>query len=335
MGRDVPALVDRPSQQRTRGDLDRGGLGDTLHATGGAGRADGLTATAIGTGRIDLLWSASAGAVEYHVYRSTASGGPYTQVATVTAPTTSYSNTGLTGGVTYYYVVRAFAGCESGNSNEASATAVGGSCTTTTLYTNGFETGSGLAGWTTGTFVAGGSTASWRGIQTCTAQTGTRIFRYGGASCTANYGSTDFTYAQPNGTGGIAVPAGATTTRLNFGHRRRFETNYDGATLTLSLNGSNYFLVPSSAILSGTNYNGMISNSCPPAGAAGISVFTGVQTSFGNTQVDLDAVCNSITGGSGGCAGQSLRIGFTSITDCSVTDDGWFLDNVTVSACVP
>jgi hypothetical protein len=34
-------------------------------------------------------------------------------------------------------------------------------------------------------------------------------------------------------------------------------------------------------------------------------------------------------------SGLSVRIGFTSITDCSVTDDGWFLDNVTVTACTP
>jgi fibronectin type 3 domain-containing protein len=294
----------------------------------------GLTATAIGTGRIDLLWGASSGSTEYHVYRGTTSGGPYTHIATTTTAT-AYSDTGLTGGQTYYYVVRGYAGCESGNSNEASATAVGGSCSTTTLYTNSFETGSGLSNWTKGTFVSGGSTTSWRGIQTCTAQGGTKIFRYGGANCTANYANNNFTYAQPNGTGGIAVPAGSTTTRLSFGHRRRFETNYDGGTLTLSLNGSSYYYVPASAILSGATYNGTVAASCAPAGAAGVSIYTGVATSFSTTTVDLDAVCNSITGGSGGCAGQALRIGFTAISDCSVNDDGWFLDNVTVTACTP
>ncbi len=293
----------------------------------------GLTATAIGTGRIDLLWSASAGATEYHVLRSTTSGGPYMQVASV--PGTSHSDTGLTGGVTYYYVVRAFNGCESGNSNQASATAQGGSCTTTTLYSNGFETGTGLADWTKGTFVSGGSTTSWRGIQTCTAQTGTRIFRYGGLGCTDNYGNSNFTFAQPQGATGIAVPAGATVTRLTFGHRRAFESGFDGGTLAVSVNGTNYFWIPASAILSGTTYNGMISNSCPPAGGAGVSSFTGLQSSFTNTTVDLDAACNLATGGSGGCAGQSVRVAFTSITDCTVTDDGWFLDNVTVTACVP
>jgi len=290
----------------------------------------GLTATAVGTGRIDLAWSAVSGASEYHVLRSTTSGGPYSQIAVTTS--TSYSNTGLTGGVTYYYVVRAFTSCESANSNQASATAGGGGgCTTSTLYSNTFETGTGLAGWTKSTFVSGGSTTSWRGIQTCTAASGTKIFRYGGSTCTGDYTSNDFNFAQPPV---ISVPAGSTATTLTFKHRRRFESGYDGGTLTLSLNGTNYYYVAASAI-SGATYNGTISASCPPAGAAGASVFTGVSTSFSTTTVDLDAVCNSITGGSGGCASQGLRIGFTSITDCSVTDDGWFLDDVTVTACTP
>ena len=293
----------------------------------------GLSATAVGTGRIDLSWGSSPGAVEYHVYRSTTAGGPYTQRATVAG--TSYSDTGLTGGVTYYYVVRAFAGCESGNSNEAWATAQGGTCSTQTLYSNGFETGSGLSDWTAGTFLAGGSTVSWRGIQTCVAQTGINIFRYGGTTCTADYSINQFAFAKPNGATGIVVPAGATTTRLVFGHRRRFETNYDGATLALSLNGSNYVWVPAAAILAGATYNGVIAASCAPAGAAGTSVFTGAANSFANTTVDLDAVCNLAAGGTGGCAGRTLHIAFTSISDCTITDDGWFLDNVTVTTCTP
>jgi hypothetical protein len=208
-------------------------------------------------------------------------------------------------------------------------------CTTQTVYTNGFETGTGLSDWTAGTFVSGGSTASWRGIQTCTAEGGVKIFRYGGTACTSDYSSNNFNFSKPNGTAGIAIPAGATQTRLSFGHRRRFETNFDGATIALSLDGASYTYVPASAILSGPVYNGTISASCPPAGAAGASVWTGVQSTFVDNTIDLDAVCNLITGTTTGCAGRALHIAFTTISDCSVTDDGWFLDNVKVQACVP
>ncbi len=295
----------------------------------------GLTATAAGANQINLSWTASSGATEYHVYRSTTSGGPYTSVGTATG--TTFSDTGLTCNTTYYYVVRAAnsATCESGNSNQASATtAACPACTTTTLYTNGFETGSGLAGWSTGTFLAGGSTTSWRGIQTCTAKTGTRIFRYGGTTCTADYGNNNFNFAQPNGAAGITVPAGSSTSRLSFWHRRAFETGYDGGTLTVSVDGANYTIVPASAILSGTSYNGTVAADCAPAGAAGTPIFTGTASTFVQTVVDLDAACNA-TGSTGGCAGKSVRIGFTSITDCGVTGDGWFLDDVAVTACTP
>jgi hypothetical protein len=295
----------------------------------------GLTATAVSSSQINLSWNAVAGATEYHVLRSTTSGGPYTQIGTTTG--TSFSNTGLACNTAFFYVVRAFNACESANSSQAAATtsACAGGCTTQTLYSKSFDTDTGLAGWLVNTFVSGGSTASWRGVQTCTARSGSNIFRYGGLACTDNYTNSNFTFAQPNGATGIAVPAGATTTRLSFWHRRAFESGFDGGTLTVSVNGTNYFFVPSTAIVSGTTYNGTTSTSCPPAGAGGVSVFTGLSSSFTNTVVNLDAACNAATGGTGGCAGQSVRIGFTTITDCTVTDDGWFLDDVTVTACVP
>jgi lysophospholipase L1-like esterase/fibronectin type 3 domain-containing protein len=83
----------------------------------------GLSAVA-GNTQITLSWTASSGATSYNVKRSTVSGGPYTTLATgITA--TTYTNTGLTNGTVYYYVVSAVntAG-ESANSNQASATPV-------------------------------------------------------------------------------------------------------------------------------------------------------------------------------------------------------------------
>ncbi len=89
----------------------------------------GLQATA-GNTQVSLVWSASGGATSYHVKRSTTSGGPYTQVAAPT--TTSDSDTGLTNGTTYFYVVSALnAAGESANSSQASATPVGATANVT------------------------------------------------------------------------------------------------------------------------------------------------------------------------------------------------------------
>ncbi|WP_224753568.1 lytic polysaccharide monooxygenase [Paenibacillus terricola] len=91
----------------------------------------GLTATA-GNAQVTLAWTASSGATSYTVKRATVSGGPYTDVATVT--TTSYVNTGLTNGTTYYYVVSASNSMgSSANSAQANASPTGGTSTTSSL----------------------------------------------------------------------------------------------------------------------------------------------------------------------------------------------------------
>jgi fibronectin type 3 domain-containing protein len=80
----------------------------------------GLAATA-GSAQVSLTWNASTGATSYNVKRSTTSGGPYTTIASPTA--TNYTDTGLTNGTTYYYVVSAVnSASQSGNSTEVSAT---------------------------------------------------------------------------------------------------------------------------------------------------------------------------------------------------------------------
>ena len=297
-----------------------------------------LRAAVNGNNRIDLTWNAVAGVQEIRVYRATTSGGPFTtRIATLTPTTTTYSDRAVAGGTTYFYVVRAaVAGCESGNSNQASATAQGGgggSCTTAALFSSDFEGASGLAGWSHGIFAAGSSSADWRGVQACKPKSGTKVFRFGGTGCTSDYGNNGFSFAQPGGEAGIAVPAGATQVRLSFWHQHDFEDNADGGLIAVSLDGDNYYFAGSSQI-SGRGYNGTVDDLCPPDGARGLRIFTGELHTWSNTVVDLDAMCNGITGGTGGCAGRSVRIGFTTITDCLVGDDGWFIDDVQVTACV-
>jgi fibronectin type 3 domain-containing protein len=79
-----------------------------------------LTATP-GNATVSLAWTASSGATTYNVKRATTSGGPYTQIATPTSP--SYTDSALTNGTTYYYVVAAVnaAGESSANSTQVSA----------------------------------------------------------------------------------------------------------------------------------------------------------------------------------------------------------------------
>jgi pectate lyase len=68
-----------------------------------------------------LSWSASSGATSYNVKRATTSGGPYATIAGVAS--TNFTNTGLTNGVTYFFVVSAVNSAgESANSAQVSVT---------------------------------------------------------------------------------------------------------------------------------------------------------------------------------------------------------------------
>jgi Domain of unknown function (DUF4082)/Domain of unknown function (DUF1929)/Bacterial Ig-like domain (group 2) len=84
-----------------------------------------LTATA-GNAQVSLSWPPSLGASSYTVQRALVSGGPYVSIGCPT--TTSYTDSGLTNGTTYYYVVAGAytgdpnAGGGSASSPEASAT---------------------------------------------------------------------------------------------------------------------------------------------------------------------------------------------------------------------
>lgn len=89
-----------------------------------------LTATVPTSGnirrKINLAWTASTdnvGVTAYQIWRATSATGPFTQIATST--TTSYLDSGLVTGTTYYYYVTASdaAGNISTASNTASATA--------------------------------------------------------------------------------------------------------------------------------------------------------------------------------------------------------------------
>jgi cellulose 1,4-beta-cellobiosidase len=83
---------------------------------------------AAGNAQVTLTWNASAGATSYTVQRSTTSGGPYATVPGGSGLAgTSFVDTGLTNGTTYYYVVIAVNGAGSSpNSAQVSATPTAG-----------------------------------------------------------------------------------------------------------------------------------------------------------------------------------------------------------------
>jgi hypothetical protein len=84
----------------------------------------GIVAVA-GNAQVSLRWSALSGATNYLLQRGTTSGGPYTFTNSLAG--ISYTDTGLTNGVAYYYVVSAaMTNGLTGGSFEVRATPFGG-----------------------------------------------------------------------------------------------------------------------------------------------------------------------------------------------------------------
>ncbi len=103
-----------------------------------------------GNGQAELRWTLSANAATHKIKRATTRGGPYSTIASgVTG--NAYVDTGLTNGLTYYYVVSAVSSSgESANSPEASATPM--LSHTTVVVDNADASGVTIVGsWTTGT----------------------------------------------------------------------------------------------------------------------------------------------------------------------------------------
>jgi len=72
--------------------------------------------------RLNWTKSTSPGVIEYDIYRGTVSGGPYSEIATVSGIRTRYIDQSVSAGQTYYYVAIAVTRTQqSGYSNEAMA----------------------------------------------------------------------------------------------------------------------------------------------------------------------------------------------------------------------
>ena len=154
----------------------------------------GLVATP-GAGQVSLSWQAVAGATSYNIYR-TAESGYESAAPSVTGITgTSYTDTGLNDGTTYYYqVVAVNSSGPSGFSPEAHATTPGVNPDPTKLN---FETDT--QGWS-----AGGVPIAGIAISTAQHFAGKRSLAVNCNGTTAGTSSVSL--------GNVVVPAGATVT---------------------------------------------------------------------------------------------------------------------------
>ena len=99
-----------------------------------------LTAATSLSTQINLSWMAAAGATGYNIQRSPNGATGWTQISTTAGNTTTYQNTGLSAGTTYYYRVQATGGgVNSAFSNTAGATTTGTSSSgSDTLWSNSY-----------------------------------------------------------------------------------------------------------------------------------------------------------------------------------------------------
>src|SRR5579872_3674647 len=103
-------------------------IGLLLPSQASAQAPTNLSATG-GPGHISLSWTAPSGYyIQYSIYRSTTTATETTPAIVSGLYTTTYTDSNVTVGTTYYYVVTAlpYYGTESGYSNEASAAATAG-----------------------------------------------------------------------------------------------------------------------------------------------------------------------------------------------------------------
>ena len=118
----------------------------------------------------------------------------------------------------------------------------------------------------------------------------------------------------------VAVGAGST---LTFWHNYQFEgTGYDGSVLEISTDGGVTW-TDLGAHITGNGYNGTVSTCCSnPLG--GRQAWTGDLTSWTQVTVDLSSF-----------AGQSAKIRWRLGCDSSVSDVGWYIDDVQITSPQP
>lgn len=148
--------------------------------------------------------------------------------------------------------------------------------------------------------------------------------------CTGD-GETDFSSRDSILSPVVEMPTGLLRTpRLSFDHYVATEAGYDGGNVKVSVNGGDFEVIPAEAYV--FNAPGTLSslgqgNTNPIAGEDGFTGTDGGETfgSWGTSQVDLGALEVE--------SGDTLQFRFDIGRDGCGGNDGWYVDNITVSTC--
>jgi PKD repeat protein len=117
----------------------------------------------------------------------------------------------------------------------------------------------------------------------------------------------------------VAVGPGST---LTFWHRHQFESSYDGAVLEISTDGGGSW-TDLGPYITANGYNGSISTCCSnPLG--GRQAWVSDQTTWTQVEVDLSSF-----------AGEDVQIRWRIGCDYSVSDVGWYIDDVQITSPLP
>ena len=265
--------------------------------------------------RLDLQWSAASpacgGPARYSVYRSGSAGFAPAATNRIASGVTAqaFADTGVAGGVSRYYVVRAVDaanGAEDGNSVELSGRATGPAQDGT--FGSGAEPGdppfdTSLAG-PVQSVVDAPEHAGWH-----TSATRKRSGAQSFWSTTANNLCVSLV-SQP-----LSLTA-AQGAQLSFWSAWDIENGWDGGVVEVSAdNGTTWTrLTPSGG------YPGSINNGGSLCGIAqGSGAFTGTNhlTTWTRSQIDLAAY-----------AGQTVRLRWLYRTDSGTAGQGWFVDDI-------
>ncbi|HLK61909.1 MAG TPA: glycoside hydrolase family 44 protein [Bryobacteraceae bacterium] len=265
-------------------------------------------AAAAAAGSVTLTWNPAAGATSYSVKRATASTGPFGTIGTVTSPSpTTFTDSGLTNGVTYFYEVSATNSAgTSPNSAVVSATPAAPATFTSSAMASPNPDTQGAATTITATVTCTGNTLTNGNIQVMV------LDPSGNSVVTQNFTAQNFAANQshtytasltPSAVGNYTVEVGVFTSSWQM-------LNWNSAAGTISVRSSTTFSSTATATPSTISQtaSSAIALKVTDTGTAGLT----------NANVELQifdatghAVATNVWSGQNFTAGQALQYSYT------------------------